>query len=385
MVALCIDAMLPALSEIGVDLNVDRPNDSQFVISSLLLGLGFGQILYGPFSDRFGRKPAVYLGLSVFLIGCLVSAEANRLSIMLLGRVLQGLGLAAPRIVCMALIRDCFKGNQMARIMSYIMLVFIITPILAPSLGQIILVFFSWRVIFWAFLFFGLFVGTWFAVRQPETLKPEHRQSLSFKRVLKGFLSVVRNRIVMGYTLAMGLISGAFLGYLNLSQPILQIQYGLESQFSLAFGVLAGAIGGASVLNSRLVMRFGMRRMTFWASLSTTCLSFLFAGHMIVAGDQPTLMLLMLYLGMNLFCIGILFGNMNSLAMEPLGHIAGTGAAVVGFISTLMGIPLGMIVGFSYQNSVLPLILGFGIYGSLTTWLLWSTHKRAGSTAEAQS
>ncbi len=363
LVALSIDAMLPALPEIAADLGVTRTNDSQYVILVFFAGMAFGQLFFGPLSDSIGRRPAILAGLLLFAAGCLLSIVAVDFTQMLLGRLLQGLGAAGPRIVSIALVRDQYRGREMARVMSFVMTVFILVPVLAPAVGQGILLIADWRYIFMMFLGLILVVGLWFWQRQPETLARENRIVFSCAQLMLDIRGILRIRAALGYTLTMGFVFGAFLGYLSSSQQIFQLQYQLHDLFPLYFGILATAIGCASLFNARLVMRFGMRRLSRISLISICLLSFPFFLLSLVFDGHPHLILLMLYLLILFFCFGILFGNLNALAMEPLGHIAGLGSAVVGSISTLISVAFGVIVADSYDNTVLPLVLGFAISG----------------------
>ena len=363
LVALSIDAMLPALPEIAADLGVTRINDSQFIISVFFAGMALGQIFFGPLSDSIGRRPAILSGLAVFAAGCMLSIIAFDFEQMLLGRFLQGLGASGPRIVSIALVRDQYKGREMARVMSFVMTVFILVPIFAPAVGQGILLIADWHFIFVMFLCLILIVGLWFWQRQPETLTRDKRITFSFVRLVIDIKGILRIRAALGYTLTMGFIFGAFIGYLSSSQLIFQQQYELYEFFPLYFGILASAVGCASLFNARLVTRFGMRRLSRAAMLSICLLSFPFFLLALFFDGHPHLYLLMLYLLLVFFCFGILFGNLNAMAMEPLGHIAGLGSAVVGSISTLISVVFGAIVADAYNNTVLPLVLGFAILG----------------------
>lgn len=363
LVALSIDAMLPALPHIAADLGVTRINDSQYVITVFFAGMGIGQIFFGPLSDSIGRRPAILSGLLLFAAGCLLSILAVDFTQMLLGRFLQGLGASGPRIVSIALVRDCFKGREMARVMSFVMTVFILVPVFAPAVGQGILLIADWRLIFVMFLGLIVAVGFWFWQRQPETLTRDKRIAFSVAQLIHDTRGILRLRAAFGYTLAMGLVFGAFIGYLSSSQQIFQVQYQLQDLFPLYFGILAAAIGCASLVNARLVVRFGMRRLSRIALSAICLLSFPFFLLALVFDGHPNLYLLMLYLLIVFFCFGVLFGNLNAMAMEPLGNIAGLGSAVVGSISTLISVVFGVIVANAYDNTVLPLVLGFAVLG----------------------
>ena len=370
LTALSIDAMLPALAQIGSDLNVQNANDRQLVVSMIFLGLAIGQLFFGPLSDKTGRKPAIYAGLACFMVGSLMSAFAVSFPMMLFGRFLQGAGVSAPRAVTLALVRDQYEGRAMARVMSFVMTVFILVPMIAPSLGQAILLFTGWRSIFGSFVVLAVITLVWFAFRQPETLAPENRVPFSFQRIVKTTLEITKIRPALGYTVTAGLIGGAHLGYLNSAQQIFQEQYDLRELFPLYFAVIAFSIGLASFVNAQLVMRFGMRSLVRWSLLGIFGLSGALLGLILFVAGQPPLWLLMAYLMLVFFCIGILFGNMNSLAMEPLGHVAGTGAAVVGFLSTMISVLLGTMIGRSYNGTVVPLIAGLGILAVLSIFVV---------------
>jgi len=376
LTAMSIDTVLPALSEIGLDLGVKRPNDTQLMISLLFMGIAIGQMFLGPLSDSIGRKPTVYIGFGLFATGCLMSMLTNNFEIMLAGRVLQGLGSAAPRVMVIALVRDQFSGREMARVMSFVMTVFIIVPVVAPAFGQAILFVAHWRWSFAIFLMMALFIGIWFAWRQPETLSPERIIPFSLLAIGRAIREAVTNRIVFGYTITIGLVHGAFIGYLNSAQQVFQEQYGLGVLFPLYFAIFALSLGCASIANTRLVIRFGMQSLSFWALKSIAVSSLIFLVITVINAGQPALWSLICYFMLTFFGLGILFGNLNALAMEPLGHIAGVGAAVVGSLSTFISLLLGTVIGQSYNGTVLPLIGGFAIF-SITAILVmrWVNYK----------
>ena len=376
LVALSTDAMLPALRTIGEDLAVERENSVQLIVSFLFLGLAVGQIAYGPVSDSVGRKPAIYAGYALFIAGCLLSIFATNFSVMLAGRLLQGVGVAGPRSITLALVRDQYEGRAMARVMSFVMMVFILVPVIAPTFGQAILLIASWRAIFGALLALALLTVIWFALRQPETLTAKRRIPFSIRRIWKAIVEIFNHRIAFGYTLAAGLVTGAFMGYLNSAQQIFQEQYGLGTKFPLYFAVIALALGGASFTNGRLVMRYGMRMLSTWSVLALVTLSIAFSLFAFIVGGQPSLAFFMVYLMASFFCVGILFGNLNALAMEPLGHIAGVGAAVVGSLSTFIAVPIGTVIGQGYNGTVLPLVGGFAILSLLSMLVMrWAERK----------
>ncbi|TLU83913.1 MAG: multidrug effflux MFS transporter [Chlorobium sp.] len=359
LVALSVDTMLPALSEIGRDLGVIDNNSSQLIISLFFLGMASGQLLYGPFSDYAGRKPSIYVGYGLFIAGCLLSLFATTLPVMLAGRFLQGFGTAGPRIVSIAIVRDRYEGSAMARVMSFVMTVFIIIPIIAPALGQGMLLLAGWRAIFASFLILALLTLVWFILRQPETLSKEKRVPFSFKRLIGTVMIIFSNRSAMGYTVTAGLVFGFFLGYLNSAQQIFQEEYALGAKFPLYFAFLALSIGGASLFNARLVLHHTMQSLSQRALVSISALSSGFFLLALWCHGQPPLWTLMAYLFATFFGTGILFGNLNALAMESLGKIAGIGSGVIGSLSTFISLIAGTTIGQSYNGTVLPLTAGF--------------------------
>ena len=370
LVALSIDSMLPALPYIGRDLLVQDSNDTQLIISMVFLGMAAGQLFFGPLSDSIGRKPALYGSLLVFGLGCLLSIFATDFNTMLAGRLLQGIGASGPRVVSVAVIRDQYEGREMAKVMSLIMMVFILVPMLAPFLGQLVLYIASWRGIFVSFLILSVIIFVWFGTRQPETLNPENCKPLTVSAFKHGFLEVCKNRAAFGYTLAVGVVSGPFLMYLSTAQPILEEQYQLGAKFTFYFAAFALSIGVASYVNAKLVIKYGMRRLSYIALILVAVMSLLFAIPASLADGHPPLILFMTYSVLTLFCMGVLFGNMNTMAMEPVGHIAGMGAAVVGSFSTFISVIIAMVVGQFYDNSVMPLVLAFGGCAVITIGLM---------------
>ncbi len=358
--AMATDIMLPALDLIGSELGVTDPNDAQLVVSTLFLGFALGQVLAGPLSDSFGRKPVIYGGYMIFLIGCALSLWAQNWEVMIAGRVLQGLGAAAPRIVTLALVRDRHAGREMARIMSVVMAVFILVPMIAPAVGQLVIGISGWRATFAVLMAMAVVASLWLALRQPETLPPPARRAFSPQVIGTGLAEIFASRIAIGYTVATGCIFGAFLSYLSTAQQIFQQVYDAGPLFAVYFGIAALAIGSASVVNSMLVMRLGMRLLIRSAMIGIIVTSALFAVPTLSAGGIPPFWLFMVWLLTVFFCNGILFGNLNAIAMEPLGHIAGLGAALVGSMSTFIALPLAWYLGHLFDGNVLPLVAGFG-------------------------
>ncbi|MDF1748347.1 MAG: multidrug effflux MFS transporter [Alphaproteobacteria bacterium] len=375
MVALTIDAMLPALPAIGLELGVASANETQLVISLFFLGFAVGQFFYGPLSDSLGRKPMILAGIALFGVGCILSLVSWNYETMLLGRVLQGLGAAGPRTVTLAVVRDRYAGRGMARIMSFVMAVFIVVPALAPALGQAVLFIADWRAIFFFLMALGMFCAIWMTIRLPETLADSDRMPLSLGRIWSAILETVTNRHAIGYTISAGFIFGAFVGYLNSAQQIFQDVFGLGELFPLFFGILALSIGASSVVNARIVMRLGMRFLSFAAVFALTGLSLFFLVVDFLLQGHPPLWAFMLWGMTSFFCIGLLFGNLNALAMEPLGHIAGTGSAVVGALTTLISLVFGIVVGQAFDGTVMPLVIGFAALGVISSIAMMITNR----------
>ncbi|MEE6250639.1 MAG: multidrug effflux MFS transporter [Bdellovibrionota bacterium] len=359
LVALAIDAMLPALQFIGKDLGLSNINDTQYIISSIFAGMALGLIFFGPFSDSFGRKPAILSGGAIYIIGCLISYFSGDFQWMLIGRFLQGLGGASARVITIAMIRDEYSGNKMAKIMSLIMIIFIIVPAFAPSLGLLVMKFSHWRSIFSVMASIAFVAMLWFYLRQPESLSKEKRAPFRLNRILSGVKETITHRQSLPYLLSAGFSFGAFVGYLSLAQQIFQMKYKLGDQFAIAFGGLALCIGSASFMNSRLVERFGMLALCKYALRVLFVLSSLglLANSLIPGG--LSLVMFLIYMALSFFCVGILFGNFNALALQPLGHIAGVANSVISAVQTGVSVIVGTLIGSFYDGDVLPLVFGY--------------------------
>lgn len=357
LMAMSIDMILPALSMIGKEFDIIDENKTQFVIGILFLGFTFGQIIYGPISDSFGRKFTIYIGLVIFIIGNLLSLFATNFSMMLVGRFLQGFGAASPRITGIAIIRDRYQGREMARVMSFVMTIFIIIPVVAPSIGQLILMVASWRIMFVIFLLAALFAMFLTYFRLPETLKPQDIRPFNVSAIWQDFCIVVKNKITLGYTICAGLVFGALIGYLTSCRQIFQDYFQVGELFSLYFGISALSIGVSSIVNSMIVRRFGMKLLCHYALIFMIIVSAIFL-PMVQLG-HVTLWQFMIYIMVIFFCLGMLFGNLNALAMEPMGHLAGIAAAFVGALSSAISAGIGTLIGQGYNHSLTPMVIGF--------------------------
>ena len=378
IVALSIDALLPGLPAIGNDLGVTNTNDNQLLITMIFLGLGFGQLIFGPLSDSFGRKPIVYIGFFVFIIASIICVTTKNFEMMIIGRVLQGVGLSSPRTLSLAIIRDSYSGNYMAKIMSIVVMVFILIPVIAPAMGQLVLNFYSWHSIFYINLIYGLLVMIWFWKRQPETLDKEKRIKFTSHLLLDGVKEFIKYRDAIAFTLVSGFITGSFMVYLSTSQQIFEQQYNLADLFPYIFASLAISVGLATYLNSVLVVKYGMWKIAYIATAAYAFISLLYI-VIFWSGTNPSIQILLGFFALQFFAVGFLFGNLRALAMQPLGHIAGIGAAINGFISTVMAVPIANYIGNFVTHSVLPLFIGFSCFGvlSLLTFIILKKPSKA--------
>lgn len=365
IVALSIDALLPALPDIGNVLNVSDPNDNQKLVTMIFLGLGFGQLIFGPLSDSFGRKPIVYVGFTLFVLATIICVTTNNFEIMILGRILQGIGLASPRTLSIAMIRDSYSGDFMAKILSIVVMVFILVPVIAPTLGQFLLNFYNWESIFYVNLIFGLVIMLWFWRRQEETLIEANKIKFTPMLFVNGTKEFMKHKHAVAFTLVSGFITGSFMVYLSTAQQIFEQQYQLGDKFPYIFASLAIAVGLATFLNSRYVIRYGMWKIAYTATIAYCLISLLYV-VLFWSGANPSFEVLLGFFALQFFAIGFLFGNLRSLAMQPLGHIAGIGAAINGFVSTVMAVPIANYIGGFVSNSVLPLFIGFSVFGILS-------------------
>lgn len=359
LTALAIDAVLPALSVAGYDLGLTDINQSQFIIGFLLLGLTFGQLVYGPVADSFGRKPSVYMGLVIFIIGSFISYAANSFEWMLIGRFLQGFGAAAPRISSVAIVRDLFSGREMARVLSFIMAVFIFVPVVAPALGEVIQTFSHWRMIFAVFVVIAMVITVWMYFRLPETLKPEHRHPFSFSEVYASLLRVITNWQTLGHTLSAGFVFGCLIGYLNCAPQVYQDYYGTGHLFVVYFSFSALSVGVSSLVNSAIVRRSGMHRISLIALIAMAVIALMFLPFAFTHQSDTPLWAFLLFSMASFFCLGLLFGNLNAMAMEPMGHRAGVASSVIGAITTAISVVVGSVIGQLYDLTLIPLVSGF--------------------------
>ncbi|MCK4562174.1 MAG: multidrug effflux MFS transporter [Flavobacteriaceae bacterium] len=370
IVALAIDALLPALNFIASDIGITQTKDNQLLITMIFLGLGLGALIFGPLSDTLGRKPIVFIGFGLFIIASFICIHADNLEVMIIGRILQGIGLSAPRTISIAMVRDSYSGDYMARIMSFITVVFILVPIIAPALGKFVLDHYNWQAIFYIQLIFSILVSLWFWVRQPETLLKSQRIKFSTHIFIDGTKELFKYKKTIAYTLISGFITGSFMVYLSSSQQIFQMQYQLTDEFPFIFAGLAISIGASTFLNGTLVLKYGMKKLVTIAMVAFFSISLLYV-ILFYGKTNPSIGIVLTFFGLQFFAIGFLFGNLRALAMEPVGHIAGIAAAITGFISTLMAVPISIFIGENVSNTALPLFIGFTICGMLSIAILF--------------
>ena len=355
--SLAIDIMLPAFQQIGASLGVENENHRQYVIPVYILGFGLAQLFFGPLSDRFGRRGPLLAGMAVYVAAAAAAAVAPTFGTLLACRLVQGIGAAATRVIAVSIVRDTFEGRRMAEVMSLIFMVFMAIPVVAPGLGQIIMLFASWHFIFLAMALGALLFTLWVALRLPETLHPEYRRPLTVQAVVGGFVAVLTDRVALCYALASTFAFAAMFGFINSSQQIYVGLYGVGEWFPVIFACVAGLIAVSNFVNARLVGRIGMRRLSQGALVMLLAISLLWLG-LSLRGPIPLFLFIAIF-SAAMVPFAMLGSNFNALAMEPLGALAGTASSVLGFMQTFGGGLLGTAIGQAYDGTVTPLAVGF--------------------------
>jgi MFS transporter, DHA1 family, multidrug resistance protein len=354
---LAMDMMLPALPNIRSAFEIADANLPQMVLSTFLIGFGAGQFLMGPLSDRFGRRPVLIGGMILYGAASLLAIAAPSFELLLLARALQGFGTSATRVIATSIVRDCYAGRRMASVMSLAMMVFVAVPVVAPSFGQAVLLLTQWRGIFVVLMLYGVLTLIWSALRMPETLPEAKRKSLAIGEVLRAYGQTITNRQTLGYALACGGVWGAMVSFVFSSQQVFTEIYHLGHYFPLAFAAAATGVAIAGFLNSRIVGRLGMRVISHGALVVYAVV----AAVMLVA-EQMQMLSLPLFMALAtlmMFAFGLMMANFTALAMEPHGNIAGTASSLYGSITTLLGIGIGIMIGQSYDGTLLPFSVGF--------------------------
>jgi MFS transporter, DHA1 family, multidrug resistance protein len=360
IIALAIDAMLPALPRIAADFTPGDPDRAGLVISSFVLGMGIGTFVVGPLADRFGRKATILGGLALFMAGGALAANAWSLNSLLAARVLMGLGAAAPRVASMALIRDMFSGREMAQIMSFVMMVFMIVPAAAPAMGAIVIAGYGWRGVFWTFLVFAFVAGTWLTLRQPETLPPAMRRPLRLTTILDAARIVLTNRLALASIFAQTMVFGVLFGTLSSVQPLFDRTFGRADSFPAWFALIALVSAGASLTNALLVRRLGMYRVIVAVFGTVLALSALMAGMTFADAWSGPMAFIAFFIWVNaVFAMaGMTIGNLNAIAMEPMGAIAGMAASIILAVPTILGAAIAAPLGLAFDGTPGPLALG---------------------------
>ncbi len=366
--ALAIDVVLPGLPALGADLGVHEDNRRQLVIVAYLIGRGASPLVHGPRADRIGRRPTLLLGLAIYSAAGLASALAPSFGVLIAARVAQGLGAGAPRVVAVSIARDRYRGPEMARVMSLVMMVFMVVPILAPTVGQAILLIAPWRWIFGVLALAGIAIGVWTHLRLTETLAPAHRRPLSPRAIGRGFVEVARTRATLIPTLAMTFTAGALMAFVTSAQQIFQDTYGAGRGFTLLFAVIAVTMSVGSFANSRMVRVIGpaalaRRALHVLIAAATLQAALALTGHLPLGMFEGLQAIVML-------CFGFTGSNLNAIAMEPMGHLAGTASSVIGAVTTIGGAVIGGAIGGMYDGTPVPLVIGTVLLGACARLIL---------------
>ena len=371
LTALSIDAVIAGMPLIARELsNGGAAPDVHLIISALILGMAVGEPVFGPLSDARGRKFAILLGIAIFMAGAALAITAQNLTTLLLARFIQGVGVAGPKIGSRAAIRDRYEGASMARAMSIIMTVLILVPMLAPALGELVMLAGSWRTIFMAYCVLACIAALWLCLRQPEPLPTHGRRPFRWGQTLQTALRIAINPRVMPATIAAGLMFGCLTSYYGIAASIFQDIYAVGGYFTTLFALLALGMGIATLTNSRLVMRFGMYHLSRLALIGLVACGTLLLGVSSLSGGAPSLMVFMLLFSGSLFAIGVLFGNLGAMAMEPLGAVAGVGASVIASVSSAVAVVVSMTTGHFYNQSLIPLAICLSTCALLSLALL---------------
>lgn len=374
LTALSIDTMLPALPAIGESLSVENGNNLQLIITLLFFGMFFGELAFGPLSDSLGRKRALGVGIVIFCIGTVVAMTATSLQMLLLGRIIQGVGVSGPKIISRAMIRDQFEGRNMARVFSFIMTLFICIPMVAPILGQTIVVLAGWRAIFLLFLAIAISSFLWIIFKQPETLALSDRRPIRIGELLKTTVRILQHPLVLCYAATAGLVFAILLLFLSTSQAMFEQIYDRAEGFPLYMAILATGFGLATLLNSTLVMKYGMYRLCVAAVLGLIGIGAFF----VIGGEEGAHGFISFMAGcfFLLFCIGVLFPNLSAMAMQPLSKVAGIGASLISAISTTIGVPISIVVGRYFNATLLPLALAILLCALIGLFFLYTAKRK---------
>lgn len=359
IVALAIDVMVPALGQISTSLGLGASNERQWIITAFMLGFGTAQLLYGIAADRFGRRPVLLTAFALYIICALAAAAAPSFTVLIIARILQGVGAAGVQVVSVSIIRDCYAGRRMAQVNSLCFMVFLSAPIIAPSLGQLILLVAPWPAIFIGLAIYASVMALWVTLRLPETQHRDDRRAIEFPIIKIALHQILLNKVAMSYTVAVTFLLGSWLGFINSAQQIFTNVFHVPTLFPAIFAACSLCMAIAAYLNSRLVQRLGMRKLSHTALCGYLALALIQAA-LALTGHNDLLSFAILQ-SLMMFCFGLLVGNCSAIAMEPFGHIAGIAASVQGFISLLGAAVVGAIVGQNFNGTIMPLTIGFGV------------------------
>jgi DHA1 family bicyclomycin/chloramphenicol resistance-like MFS transporter len=386
--ALAIDIMLPALPDMAVSFGLaqalEHPiqcpavldpnsNDQQLIIVSYMLGFGVSQLIYGPLTDRFGRRRVLCVSLFFYVLAAILCIYAPTFDLLIAARVFMGASAGGSRVIAVSAARDLYVGRQMAKVMSLVMIVFMVGPILAPFMGQVMLQFMTWHGIFWVLAAFGVFMFLWVLIRLPETLPPERRIPLNPRSMLRSYWQVIRTREALGYTIASGFLFGALMSYISSSEQLFHNVYPTGEQFPLWFAGAAIAMTASNLINSRIVEKQGMRKISHAALIAFVIVSAVHASFALAGPvDFPIFYSLLLAA---FFCIGFQGPNYNAIAMERLGAFAGSGAALIGFASSFVSASIGGLVARQFDCTITPIFVGHFILGGLALLVIFITER----------
>ena len=361
--AFAIDAMVPALPNIGQSLHVVEENSRQLVVVAYFVGFASSQLLWGPLADRFGRKPVLGAGILLYGIFALLCAFAGSFPLLIAGRVAMGASAAVTRVLVVAMVRDLFEAEAMARVMSLVFMVFMLVPVLAPNIGQLILLVASWRAIFFVLAGYALVMLVWSSWRLPETLHPEYRRSLNPRAMFAAVRETVSEPQSRGYTLATTIIFSALIAYISSIQQIVFDAFGEGRFIGLVFAAIAAPMALASWTNSRVVERFGLRRVGHSGAAALIVITGLHAAIALTGHESLIVFVVLQSLAMASFAF--CSSNLNTLAMEHMAHIAGTASSVQGVIGTLGAAIIGFTIGQSFNGTPTPFLVGTAICAAL--------------------
>ena len=372
--SLAIDAMIPALPDIGQSLHVAHENDRQLVVVAYFLGFASTQLFWGPLADRFGRKPILAAGVILYGLFSLLCAFAWSFPLLIAGRVAMGASAAVTRVLVIAMVRDLFEGEAMARIMSLVFMVFMVVPVLAPSIGQLILAFGPWRAIFVVFAGYAVIMLGWAWLRLPETLHPEYRRSLDLREIVSAIGATVKEPLSRGYTLALTATFGALVAYISSIQQIVSEAFGMPQALGIVFGGIAAPMALASWTNARVVGRFGLRRVGHGASVAFAIVALT---HLAVAlGGQESLAVFIVLQALTMVCFSFASSNLGTLAMDRMAAIAGTASSVQGVMGTVGAAIIGYAIGQGFNGTVLPFLYGMAACAVTALFLIVLTEPK---------